>query len=346
MRRLPVYLLIDTSESMVGPAIESVRTGLSAMLAALRKNPYALEMGALSVITFGGKAQKVTPLTEVYAFQAPALDVKPGTTLGGAISILDQAISTEIVKTTPEQKGDYKPLVFVLTDGQPTDEWRSAFERFKRNHKSVIVYAVGCGDDVDFSILKELTENTYSMAQMDADAFAKLFVCISSSIQSASGAIGEQGKQRGAINLEKDAGGAVKRVETVETSISHKKRQVFIPGVCQKMKKPYLLRHRLDDSTGKYCCVAGHKLDKPFSREEAGAIETVSSNELQGLVPCPHCGSQGHGHCECGTITCLDVTNPVRVGGMIAIKMQCPVCGKTGYMAVGGGSFDINQSTG
>ena len=143
-----------------------------------------------------------------------------------------------------------------------------------------------------------------------------------------------------------DAGGAVKRVETVETSISHKKRQVFIPGVCQKMKKPYLLRHRLDDSTAKYRCVAGHKLDKAFSKEEAGAIETVSSNELQGLVPCPHCGSQGHGKCECGTLTCLDITNPVRVGGMIAIKMQCPVCGKTGYMAGGGGSFDLNQSTG
>ena len=346
MRRLPVYLLIDTSESMVGPAIESVRTGLSAMLAALRKNPYALEMGALGLITFGGKAQKVSPLTEVYAFQTPDLNVKPGTTLGEAISLLGQAISAEIVKTTPERKGDYKPLVFVLTDGQPTDEWRTAVERFKRDHKSVIVYAIGCGDDVDFSILKVLTENTYSMAQMDTEAFAKLFVCISSSIQSASGAIGEQGKQGGAINLEKEAGGAVKRVETAETSKSRKKTQVFIPGVCQKMKKPYLLRHRLDNSTGKYICVTGHKLEKAFSKEEAGAIEKVSSNELQGLVPCPHCGSQGHGHCECGTITCLDVTNPVQVGGVTGIKMLCPVCGKTGYMAVGGGSFDINQSTG
>lgn len=345
MRRLPVYLLIDTSESMVGPAIESVRSGLSAMLSALRKNPYALEMGALSVITFGGKAQKVAPLTEVYAFQSPELDVRPGTTLGSAIALLDQAISTEIVKTTPDQKGDYKPLVFVLTDGQPTDEWRPAFEKFKRNHKSVIVYAIGCGEDVDFSILKELTENTYSMAQMDAEAFSKLFVCISSSIQMASGAIGEQGKQGGAINLEKDAGGAVKRVETAETSRSRKKRQVFIPGVCQKTKKPYLLRHRLDDATGKFRCVAGHKLDRPFSKEEAGAIETVSSNELEGLVPCPHCGSQGHGHCGCGSIVCLDVTNPIRVGGAVAIKMQCPVCGETGYMSAGG-SFDVNQSAG
>lgn len=213
MRRLPVYLLIDTSELMVGSAIESVRDGLSAMLVALRKNPYALEMGALSVISFGGKAQCVTPLTEIYAFQQPELEIKPGTSLGAAIDILDRAITTEIVKTTPEQKGDYKPLVFVLTDGQPTDQWRPVVQRFRRNHKSVIVYAIGCGDDVDFSILKELTENTYSMEQMDADAFAKLFVCISSSISSASGAIGEQGVQASAINLEKDAGGAVKKVE-------------------------------------------------------------------------------------------------------------------------------------
>jgi len=345
MRRLPVYLLIDTSESMVGPAIESVCAGLGAMVSALRKNPYALEMGAVSLISFGGKAQKLTPLTEVYAFQMPELVIKPGTALGGAISILDQAIATEIVKTTPELKGDYKPLVFVLTDGQPTDEWRSAFERFKRSHKSVIVYAIGCGDDVDFAILKELTENTYSMEQMDADAFAKLFVCISSSIQAASGAIGEQGKQGGAINLEKNAGDVIKKVEKAEKSKLLKKRQVFIPGVCQKTKKPYLLRYKLDVSIGRYRCVACHKLDKPFSKEEAGSIETVSTGELEGLVPCPHCGSKGHGHCACGTTICLDVTSPVVFEGKPSIRMQCPVCGKTGYMTFGG-SFDINQSAG
>ena len=337
MRRLPVYLLIDTSESMIGPAIESVWTGLSAMLTALRKNPYALEMGALSIITFGGNARKLTPLTEVCAFQAPELEVRPGTTLGGAISILDQAISTEIVKTTPEKKGDYKPLVFVLTDGQPTDEWRSAFERFRRNHKSVIVHAIGCGDEVDFAILKELTEHTYSMQQMDADAFAKLFVCISSSIQTASAAIGEQGLQDGAINLEKNAGGAIKKVETVEKSKLRKKRQVFIPCVCQKTKKPYLLRYRLDDSSGRYRCVAGHKLDKPFSKEEAGSIEVVSTGELEGIVQCPHCTSPGLGRCSCGANICLDTTNSMR--------FLCPVCGQAGQMTFSD-AFDINQSAG
>lgn len=345
MRRLPVYLLIDTSESMIGPAIESVRSGLSAMLAALRKNPYALEMGALGIITFGGRARKLMPLTEVYLFQPPELDVQPGTTLGSAIALLDHAIATEVVKTTPDQKGDYKPLVFVLTDGQPTDEWRAAFDRFKQNHRSVIVYAIGCGDDVDFSILRELTENTFAMDQMDADAFAKLFVCISSSISSASGAIGEQGKQGGAINLEKEAGGAVKKVEGDGKKRSRTRRQVFIPGVCQKTKKSYLLRYRLDEADGKYHCIAGHKLEKAFSKEETAAIESVSTGELQGLVPCPHCGGEGHGHCDCGVITCLDLRQLKKIKGIEVIEIRCPVCGKVGYMG-SGGDFDVNQSVG
>ena len=345
MRRLPVYLLIDTSESMIGPAIESVRTGLGAMLAALRKNPYALEMGALSVITFGGKAQKLTPLTEVYAFQPPTLEIKPGTTLGSAISILDQAISTEIVKTTPDQKGDYKPLVFVLTDGQPTDNWRPAFDQFKKNHKSVIVYAVGCGDDVDFAILKTLTDNTYSMEQMDADAFSKLFVCISSSIGAVSAAIGETGKQVDRFNLEKDAGGAVKKVEEVEQKRSRKTRQVFIPGVCSKTKKPYLLRHKLNDSTGKYECVASHALERPFSKEDAGALESVSTSELQGLRPCPYCGNPGHGRCDCDTIICFGEDNVKVVRGQGFIVVKCPVCGIEAVMG-NAGDFNVRQTQG
>lgn len=346
MRRLPVYLLLDTSESMVGSAIESVWTGLSSMLTALRQNPYAVEIGAISIITFGGKAQRLTPLTEVYSFQLPVLDAKPGTTLGGAITLLDQAIASEIVKTTPERKGDYKPLIFVLTDGQPTDEWRSAVQQFKRNHKSVIIYAIGCGDDVDFAILKELTDDTYSMEQMDADAFSKLFNCISTSIQTSSNAIGERGGQPDAINLEKNAAGAVKKIDDVEQSKPGKKRQVFISGVCQSTKKPYLMRYRLYNATGKYRCVAAHKLEKSFSKEEAGAIEVVSSNELQGVAPCPYCGNQGQGHCDCGAMVCLDVTNPAKINGMVAIKMLCPVCGKTGYMAGSGDGFDVNQSAG
>lgn len=53
MRRLPVYLLIDTSGSMRGESIHSVNVGVQAMLSALRQDPYALESVHISIITYG-----------------------------------------------------------------------------------------------------------------------------------------------------------------------------------------------------------------------------------------------------------------------------------------------------
>ena len=54
-RRLPVYLLIDTSGSMRGEPIESVKVGIEAMLSTLRTDPYALDTVSISIITFDRK---------------------------------------------------------------------------------------------------------------------------------------------------------------------------------------------------------------------------------------------------------------------------------------------------
>src|SRR5262249_46750175 len=77
----------------------------------------------LSVITFGREAQQVVPLTELVEFHAPALRVRTGTALGGALQVLMSSLDRDVQKTTEGRKGDYRPLVFLLTDGQPTDDW-------------------------------------------------------------------------------------------------------------------------------------------------------------------------------------------------------------------------------
>ena len=58
-RRLPVYLVLDTSGSMTGEPIEAVRQGVKALLADLRGDPQALETAYLSVITFNNTAQQI-----------------------------------------------------------------------------------------------------------------------------------------------------------------------------------------------------------------------------------------------------------------------------------------------
>src|SRR5690348_14856710 len=113
-RRLPVYLLLDTSGSMAGEPIESVRQGVKELVADLRGDPQALETAYLSVITFGSSAQQVCPLTELLSFQEPTLNAAGSTPLGEALSLLDKCIDNEVRKSTPTQKGDWKPLVFLM----------------------------------------------------------------------------------------------------------------------------------------------------------------------------------------------------------------------------------------
>ena len=71
MRRLPVYLLLDTSGSMYGEPIEAVKNGVQTLISTLRSDPYALETAYISIITFNSSAQQITPLTELAAFQQP-----------------------------------------------------------------------------------------------------------------------------------------------------------------------------------------------------------------------------------------------------------------------------------
>lgn len=84
-RRLPIYLLIDTSGSMTGEAIEAVRSGLQLLVSALRQDPYALETAYLSIITFDSEARQTVPLTDLPSFQLPTIQATGLTAMGSAL---------------------------------------------------------------------------------------------------------------------------------------------------------------------------------------------------------------------------------------------------------------------
>ena len=75
MRRLPIYFLIDVSESMVGEPIEQVQKGMRQIIQELRMDPYALETVYVSVIAFAGKALSLSPLTELFKFYPPIFPI-------------------------------------------------------------------------------------------------------------------------------------------------------------------------------------------------------------------------------------------------------------------------------
>ena len=86
MRRLPVYFLVDVSESMVGEPIRQVQDGMRMIVQELRTDPYALETAYISVIAFAAKAKSVSPLTELYKFYSLTFPIRGGTSLGAALN--------------------------------------------------------------------------------------------------------------------------------------------------------------------------------------------------------------------------------------------------------------------
>ncbi|WP_062059751.1 vWA domain-containing protein [Aquimarina longa] len=194
MRRLPVYLLLDTSGSMSGEPIEAVKNGVQIMISSLRQNPQAIETAFLSVITFDSTAQQIIPLTDLASFQMVDIKATGVTALGEALKLVSTKIDTEVAKTTTEQKGDWKPLVFIMTDGIPTDDWEKGLQEFQKR-KTAFTVACAAGNGADSKILKQITENVVSLDTADSASIGKFFQWVTASIGVSSTKVEDSGKE-------------------------------------------------------------------------------------------------------------------------------------------------------
>lgn len=187
-RRLPVYLVLDCSGSMSGEPIEACRQGLKALLSDLRGDPQALETAYLSVITFSSSAQQVCPLTELMTFSEPTLVASGPTNMGEALNLLEKCVDNEVRKATPTQKGDWKPLIFIMTDGQPTDSWEASADRLKNRKWNIIACAAGPG--ANSGLLKRITESVVELSNLQPDQLKAFFKWVSASVKTTSTHLG------------------------------------------------------------------------------------------------------------------------------------------------------------
>ena len=185
MRRLPVYLLLDNSGSMMGEAIEEVKNGVQVLASTLRQDPYALETAFISVITFNTEAEQVVPLTDLVSFQPPDITAQGTTSLGAALKLVSEKINSEVMTTTPDRRGDWKPLIFLMTDGAPTDDWQSGMAELKKIKTGMIV-ACAAGMNADTDVLKSISETVVQLDTADSGTIKKFFQWISASISTTS----------------------------------------------------------------------------------------------------------------------------------------------------------------
>jgi len=108
---------------MNGEPIVAVNAGLQALLTSLRSNPYALESVHLSITTFDSEIKEVLPMTPVADIMLPEITCpKSGATLlGAALEDICAQVQRDVRKSSATEKGDWKPMLVILTDGKPTD---------------------------------------------------------------------------------------------------------------------------------------------------------------------------------------------------------------------------------
>ncbi len=350
MRRLPIYFVLDVSESMVGENHRKLQDGLESIVRNLRQDPHALETVYLSAIAFAGQVKTIAPLVELVSFYPPKLPLGSGTSLGRALSHLMAELDRNTVKTTADMKGDWKPIVFLLTDGKPTDNYASAVRQWKEKYQNkASMVAVALGRHVDLRVLKELTENVLVLEQTTDESFKKFISWVTASVSSQSRSVGQNGSGENLALAETDKS-VLQLVDDIRKFDPVDPDNVILVGRCQKKKLPYLMKYekvpqelnaqsfRIDTS---YFDFSGcYPLDDEyFNWSETGSPQqTVSTSQLRGAPGCPHCGAQiAFAVCSCGGILCIN-----RAG-----EASCPWCEQSVHFGnEGSDDFEVGRARG
>ena len=212
MRRLPIYFLLDVSESMVGEPIEQVQEGIAMIIKELKTDPYALETVWISIIGFAGKSKVIMPLQDVITFYPPKIPIGSGTSLSKGLEELMSSLDKDIVKTTFERKGDWKPIVFLFTDGVPTDDSEKAIQRWNTNYRSKCnLIIISIGDNTNFNLLGRLSDQVLLFNNTDTNAYKEFFKWVTASIKATSENINDTNTD--GINLSKTDSGVVQEID-------------------------------------------------------------------------------------------------------------------------------------
>jgi uncharacterized protein YegL len=144
--RCPVILLLDTSGSMAGSAIDELNGGLQEFSRAVKADTLASLRIEVAIITFGGAVQVVQSFTTMDNFQPPVLAASGETPMGQAV--LRGLDMLRDRKDTYRQNAIdyYRPWIFMITDGEPTDAgWENAANQVsdEEERKGLLFFAVG-----------------------------------------------------------------------------------------------------------------------------------------------------------------------------------------------------------
>lgn len=184
--RCPVVLLLDTSGSMQGNPIRELNGGLEALKDSLVADPLAMQRVELAIVTFG-PVQVLQDFATADAFMPPTLTAQGQTPMGEAIGRGLDLLQARKEQYKSSGVAYYRPWVFLITDGGPTDAWHDAARRVHEGEarKAFMFFAVAV-EDANLEILRQIAPSTREPLKLKELAFRALFQWLSTSLKSVS----------------------------------------------------------------------------------------------------------------------------------------------------------------
>ena len=184
--RCPCVLLLDTSGSMHGEAIDALNEGLWVFKLEVCKDPLAARRVEVAVVTFDDRVQVVQPFIGIEDFEPPVLTAQGLTHMGGAINTALDLIQLRKRQYKANGITYYRPWVFMITDGEPQGEpdevVAQAAQRVREDEtqKHVAFFGVGV-EGANLERLRGIA--TRQPVRLKGLNFRELFVWLSSSMQ-------------------------------------------------------------------------------------------------------------------------------------------------------------------
>lgn len=182
--RCPCLLLLDTSGSMQGQPISELNSGLVTFKDELVADALAAKRVEVAILTFG-PPQIVTDFQTAEHFMPPSLSASGDTPMGAAITMGLEALRAR--KDTLKSHGIsyYRPWVFLITDGAPTDGWQNAARMVADGEKGKAFqfFAVGV-EGANMETLSKIS--TRPPLKLQGLRFRDLFQWLSASMQKVS----------------------------------------------------------------------------------------------------------------------------------------------------------------
>ncbi|HFF1288816.1 TPA: VWA domain-containing protein [Escherichia coli] len=182
--RCPCILLLDVSGSMSGRPINELNTGLVTFRDELLADSLALKRVELGIVTFG-PVHVEQPFTSAANFLPPILFAQGDTPMGAAITKALDMVEERKREYRANGISYYRPWIFLITDGAPTDEWQAAANKVFRGEedKRFAFFSIGV-QGADMKTLAQISVR--QPLPLQGLQFRELFSWLSSSLRSVS----------------------------------------------------------------------------------------------------------------------------------------------------------------